>query len=227
MVSPKIGGGDFRDVVHSTQRIRDDTAARARSIHQRQVFDSVGLLLSGKEQPVTSTLVVPQGVYREATAGRFLCRSRDTGSLCEVEVQLPGGKLLRVQRNPLRHTLTFEGEVVSRWAFGGRAVPTEEERLSERLVVQLPTTFDLQEPPEKVERVFEEGRCLVAVRRRRHSAELRSPSPAGFVGAGSPAAGKPRGMGSPQESAGGVGVGRGLGGIGGGHNAIQQADCEL
>lgn len=223
LVSPKIGGGDFSDVVHSTQRIRDDTAARARSIHQRQVFDSVGLLLSGQEQPITSTLVVPQGVYREATAGRFLCRSRDTGTLCEVEVQLPGGRLLRVLRNALRRSLTFEGEVVSRWAFGGRAVPAEEERLGERLVVQLPATFDLAEPPERVERAFEEGRCLVAVRRRRHSAgaDGAGAGAAGCIGAGAPAAGIP----GAQDGASG-GVGRCLGGFGRGQN-VTHADCEL
>jgi len=209
LVSQKVGAGEGRglhQMVHSTQRIRDDNAARARSIHQRQQFDSVGFLLGGQQQqgPATTMLVVPQGVYREASAGRFMCRSRDGGAQCEVEVQLPGGRLLRVLRNPLRRTLTFEGEVVSQWAFNGHAPEiTEERRVCERLVVQLPPTCDLSVGPKRVERRFDEGRCLVVVE---HVGRVAGAASAGLPGA--------------QVGAGlGVVLGRGFGNV--------QAECEI
>lgn len=208
LVAGKVGavepGIAPQQIVHSTHRIREDTAARARSIHLRQQFDSVGLLLGGQpqEDAATATLVVPQGSYREAAAGRFLCRSRDGGSRCEVEVQLPGGRLLRVLRNPLRRTLTFEGEVVSRWAFCGHAPEVREDgHVAERLVVQLPPTCDLAAAPPRIERLFEEGRCLVEVPHTERSA--------GVAGAGAAAAG---GRSAP---------------AGDGAVAAGQAECEL
>lgn len=186
------GGSLARD----TQIERERTEARARVIRERQAFDTVGLLLSGGGGGAESEQVrrkeIEHGTFHdgeervagliggecESAAGRFLYRARDTGTRYEIEAQLPGGRLTRVLRNPLRRTLTFEGEVVSHWALGhshnGHRLPCspiaarapESEQLQERLVVRIPQGFDLAGPPAHVERAFAEGRCLVALHRR-------------------------------------------------------------
>lgn len=161
-VSPKIGAfenGDFNQVASNTQRIREDNQARARCIHERQLYDTVGTLLGDPNQQSNVAVVGPNvGKYRESSAGRFLYRARDTGNRYEVEAQLPGGRLIRVLRNPLRRTITFEGEVL---------LPAghPKETLEERLVVRIPPGFDLAGPPAHVERCFQEGRCFVACQR--------------------------------------------------------------
>jgi len=175
-LAPKIGApecGDLGQVSCSTMRIREDTEARARSIHQRQQFDTVGLLLGGGGPGQQSTVSVEAvvGAHREAAAGRFLYRLRDRGDLYEVEARLPQGLLLRVLRNPLRRTLTFEGEVACSRAppsggAAGAGASVAKERLEERLVVRVPAGFDLAGPPSCVERHFDEGRCFVALARR-------------------------------------------------------------
>jgi hypothetical protein len=79
------------------------------------------------------------------------------------------GRLLRVVRNPLHRTLTFEGEVPSRTSGPVRSSSTPElprRAVSvERLVVQIPPGFDLVGPPAHVERSFAEGRCHVMLHR--------------------------------------------------------------
>lgn len=175
LVAPKIGAADsssFCQVVSSTQRIRADTRARAQTIHERQQFDTVGLLLGGPGRQGTLTVDAPAGGCSETGAGRFLLRLRDAGARYEVEARLPRGRLLRVLRNPLRRTLTFEGEALGCWARGGAGGgPAVAEYLEERLVVRLPPGCDLAGPPECVERGLPEGRCFVAVRRRGEGSE--------------------------------------------------------
>jgi len=178
-IAPKIGAHEsntFDRVVSSTQRIRDDTAARARCIHERMDMDRVGQILSGQDdreidarherRPVGC--VAPAGLACESPAGRFLYRARDTETRYEVEAQLPGGKLLRVVRNPFKRTLIFEGELISHWTVASTAAATQEaERLRcDPLVVRIPPGFDLAGPPAHVERDFESGRCFVAFHRR-------------------------------------------------------------
>lgn len=185
------GGSLDRD----TQVERERTEARARVIRERQAFDTVGLLLSGgggggehdrpAREEMDATLhggeAMTAGLIGgecESAAGRFLYRARDAGTRYEVEAQLPGGRLTKVLRNPMRRTLTFEGEVVSHWALGhqqdGRRAPSspiaarapESEHFQERLVIRIPQGFDLAGPPAHVERAFADGRCLVALHRR-------------------------------------------------------------
>merc|ERR1719215_2219161 len=129
-VSPKVGA--VGEGAAFTRLIREDTQARARDIHQRQQRDSVASLIAGQAPPSSVTWVVPAGTFGEAQAGLFLCRSLDEGSRCDVEVQLPRGRLAHVHRNPYRRSLTFEGETDGRPA---------------RLVVQVPVGFDLSVPP--------------------------------------------------------------------------------
>lgn len=153
----------------ATRRVHEDTAARARSIHERQQFDSVGPLLGGGA-PHARQLPYPQtslqgGQGCEARQGSFVYRTRDAGACYEVEVQLPGGQLLRVVRNPLRRSLTFEGEILSQWELASPQEAHQKECPKERLVLQIPPGFDLQGPPARVERHFAQGRCLVAVAR--------------------------------------------------------------
>jgi len=166
VVSPKIGACETAQVASHTQRIREDTEARARAVHERQQFDTVGVLLGGPGRQAMVTVAAPEGSYSESAAGKFIVRCRDAGTRYEVEARLPGGRLRRVLRNPLRQTLTFEGEVLSHWAHGGAGGgPSAAEYLEERLVVRLPGGFDLAAPPARVERGFVEGRCLVEVQR--------------------------------------------------------------
>lgn len=167
LVSPKIGAAAAGKDYGSTRRIREDTEARARSIHQRQQFDTVASLLRGQDPQHSATLVVPQGMYRETSTGRFVCRSHEEGSRCEVEVQLSDGRLVRVLRNPYRRTLTFEGRVI-----GSQGEDLDQQRL----VVQLPSGYDLSSPPVRVERHFDEGHCLVILQEGgRHAAMGASP----------------------------------------------------
>jgi len=169
LVAPKIGateGGNFCQVANDTQRIREDTRVRAQTIHERQQFDTVGLLLGGPGRQSTFTVEAPVGAYSEVCAGRFVLRLRDAGGRYEVEARLPRGRLTRVLRNPLRKTLIFEGEVLSCWARGGAVGgPAMSEYLEERLVVRLPPAFDLMAPPACVERNLPQGHCFVAVYR--------------------------------------------------------------
>ncbi|CAE8596101.1 unnamed protein product [Polarella glacialis] len=151
------GGGGAAEA----QRIREDTEAKARSFHERQQFDSVGLILSGQARP-NVTGVAPSEGYEESRAGRFQYRAQEAGSRYEVEAHLPGGQLTKVSRNPLRRTLTFEGKVVNRWAVGQGAATVEEERL----VVRVPAGFDLSGPPVEIVRNFEQGGCFVAIDRK-------------------------------------------------------------
>lgn len=149
-------------------RAHEDNFARAKQIHHRHQADTVRSLLSGgKESHIRPAMAVvaPLGQFKEAHSGRYQYRVRDAGDQYEVEAHLPGGRLLRVLRNPLQRTLTFEGEVVSHWALG-RDVEGKAEQRKESLVVQVPAGFDLQAPPGRVERNFVEGRCLVAICKR-------------------------------------------------------------
>jgi len=152
LVSLKVGAEE--EDAGTTHRIRQDTAQRARHIHQRQQLDSVGALLREQASDTSASLVVPLGIFRESSAGGFLCRSRE-GACCEVEAWLPGGRLVRVLRNPFRRTLTFEGQLQDRAQEAG----------ARRLVVQLPAGYDLSSSPEHIDRRFAEGRCLVVVQR--------------------------------------------------------------
>lgn len=167
LVAPKIGTeecGDRRKVSCATRRISQENAVRARSIHERQQFDTVGLLLGGGALGSTATVVLPSGGCCDSSAGRFLYRARDMDRQFELEAQLPGGRLVRVSRNPLRQTVTFEGRVaVGRWALsavGSQSAP-EAECLTERLCVRVPPSFDLVGPPAQVQRNFAEGHCLL------------------------------------------------------------------
>mmetsp|Transcript_71599 Transcript_71599/g.138319 ORF Transcript_71599/g.138319 Transcript_71599/m.138319 type:complete len:1099 (+) Transcript_71599:93-3389(+) len=164
IVTPKIGTTET--VAKNTQTIHAETEFRARTIHERQRFDTVGMLMGGRGRQNAAIVVAPAGSCSEVAAGKFLVRCRDVGERYEVEVRLPGGQLSRILRNPLRRTLTFEGEAPSCWARGGAAGgrrPTASELMEERLIVRLPPNFDLTEPPAQVDRGFAEGRCFVAV----------------------------------------------------------------
>jgi len=164
-VTPKIGSTET--VAKNTQMIHAETEFRARTIHERQRFDTVGALMGGRGRQNAAIVVAPAGSCSEVSAGKFVVRCCDAGERYEVEVQLPGGQLSRILRNPLRRTLTFEGEAPSCWARGGAAGgrgPAASELMEERLIVRLPPNFDLTEPPAQVDRGFAEGRCFIAVR---------------------------------------------------------------
>jgi len=163
-VTPKIGTTE--SVAKNTQTIHAETEFRARTIHERQRFDTVGMLMGGRGRQNAAIVVAPAGSCSELAAGKFVVRCCDAGERYEVEVQLPGGQLSRILRNPLRRTLTFEGEAPSCWARGGAGGrgPTASELMEERLIVRLPPNFDLTEPPAQVDRGFAEGRCFIAVR---------------------------------------------------------------
>jgi len=165
-VTPKIGTTET--VAKNTQTIHAETEFRARTIHERQRFDTVGMLMGGHGRQNAAIVVAPACSYSESATGKFLVRCRDVGERYEVEVRLPGGQLSRILRNPLQRTLTFEGEAPSCWARGGAAGgrgSTASELMEERLIVRLPPNFNLTEPPAQVDRGFAEGRCFVAVRR--------------------------------------------------------------
>eukprot|EP00931_Biecheleriopsis_adriatica_P112338 TRINITY_DN8694_c0_g1_i1.p1 TRINITY_DN8694_c0_g1~~TRINITY_DN8694_c0_g1_i1.p1 ORF type:complete len:870 (-),score=151.42 TRINITY_DN8694_c0_g1_i1:83-2692(-) len=162
-VAGKIGAPDSYswDQAGETQRMHEDMEARSRSIQERQQFDSVGLLLSGKSRPHISGVDRLEDRYQESRAGRFQYRAQESGDRYEVEVHLPGGQLVRVTRNPLRRTLSFEGKVVNCWAVGAGSTDVE----AERLVVRVPPGFDVSDHPAEVIRNFSEGKCFVAVHR--------------------------------------------------------------
>lgn len=164
-VAGKIGapqeGKNVMEVVSEAQRIHEDMDARTRSIQERQQFDSVGLLLSGKAQANVVGVDRLEDRYQESRAGRFQQRAQESNNRYEVEVRLPGGRLLRVTRNPLRRTLSFEGQFVSHRAVGQRG----EEVQDERLLVRVPPGYDLSNPPADIIRNFGEGRCFVALHR--------------------------------------------------------------
>lgn len=185
-VSPKIGtrqAGAVGQVARDTQWVREDTEARARSVLHRQQCDTVGSLLgwsgssAARRSNSVGAVAEASAQSRENAAGRFLYRVRDAGPHFEVEAKLSGGRLLRVLRNPLRRTLTFEGEMAAANAPGaGRWSPTSTgaqldraqpgpELAEERLVVRIPPGYDLMGPPAHVERAFSEGHCLVALHR--------------------------------------------------------------
>mmetsp|Transcript_48035 Transcript_48035/g.88452 ORF Transcript_48035/g.88452 Transcript_48035/m.88452 type:complete len:969 (-) Transcript_48035:78-2984(-) len=176
-VSGKIGAQERQHVVANTMRIREDTEARARTIHERHRFDTVGLLLSGQadqghakvqrgwdidaagwDNRSTGVAALP-GQHKQGESGRFLYRVRDNVSAYEVEVHLPAGQLTRVLRNPMRRTLTFEGEIVDRWAVG------EDSQECEKVIIGVPSGFDLSATPQ-VDQDFENGRCLIVVPKR-------------------------------------------------------------
>lgn len=143
----------------STGGVPRDIATPAGNI--RNQLDSVGALLGGQAQQHAAAM--PAGACRESRAGPFVYRGRDAGACYELEAELPGGRLLRVWRNPLKRTIVFEGEILSHLP---RALASpQRERRQEQLHVQIPGGFDLQGPPMHVERRFAEGRCLVAVAR--------------------------------------------------------------
>lgn len=185
-VSPKIGAaecGGVGQVSRNTQWVHEDTEARARGVHQRQLCDTVGMLIGGSEPSAgrrrsnSVGAVAALGAQgHENEAGHFRYRVREAGPLLEVEASLPGGRLLRVMRNPLRRTLTFEGEAVSGQHVPERRSPPRSSRAidrrqplpdvaEERLVVRIPAGFDLMGAPAHVERAFSEGHCLVALHR--------------------------------------------------------------
>jgi len=107
------------------QRVHAETSFRARSVQQRHRVDSVGSLLhssvhsSAARAPVEMVSAPLGNVLNPVRVGRFQYRARDHGTHYEVEARIPGGELLRVSRNPLRRTITFEGQV--RPAAGGAA----------------------------------------------------------------------------------------------------------
>mmetsp|Transcript_69213 Transcript_69213/g.108315 ORF Transcript_69213/g.108315 Transcript_69213/m.108315 type:complete len:1077 (+) Transcript_69213:30-3260(+) len=163
-VSPKIGttdGGVFGQVARQTQQVREDTEARARSVHDRLQCDTVGLLINGSQRRSSSAGAIAERSHRQqCSEGRFVYRARDVGTHFEVEAELRGGRLVRVMRNPLRRTLTFEGEVANDMQEHHKPPLSQE-----RLVVRIPPGFDLMGPPAHVDRFFAEGRCLVALHR--------------------------------------------------------------
>lgn len=162
-VAGKIGapqeGRNVMQVVSEAHRIHEDMEARTRSIQERQQFDSVGLLLSGKSQASVVNVDRLEDRYQDSRAGRFQYRAQESNNRYEVEVRLPAGRLVRVTRNPLRRTLSFEGQFVSQRAVGHDGVQDE------RLLVRVPPGYDLSTPPAEVIRNFPEGRCFVAVHR--------------------------------------------------------------
>lgn len=159
-ISAKIGSSSMLQARTQTEQIWEDTEARARTIHERQQLDSVRLLIGGQAKQRVITIEVPTVAFQEARAGRFAYRFHHEKERFELEVHLPGGRLTRVMRNPLRRSLTFEGKAQTGAAGGGRERDIDEERL----VFRLPAGFDLNVAP-NVERHFEQGRCLVTVAR--------------------------------------------------------------
>jgi len=176
-VSPKIGtreSGGVGQLARNTQWVHEDTEARARGVYQRQSCDTVGSLLSGSEPArrrshSVGAVASAGSQSHEKAAGKFVYRVRDAGPFFEVEAQLPGGNLLRVLRNPLRRTLTFEGEAAGGQSQFGSWSPApsgpEARPPQERLVVRIPPGIDLVGAPAHVERAFSEGHCLVALHR--------------------------------------------------------------
>eukprot|EP00746_Dinoflagellata_sp_MGD_P069348 gnl/MRDRNA2_/MRDRNA2_28411_c0_seq1.p1 gnl/MRDRNA2_/MRDRNA2_28411_c0~~gnl/MRDRNA2_/MRDRNA2_28411_c0_seq1.p1 ORF type:complete len:784 (+),score=113.58 gnl/MRDRNA2_/MRDRNA2_28411_c0_seq1:277-2352(+) len=167
-VSPKIGAqnpGAFGKQVLDAQRVHSETTQRAQGILERQRFDAVGQLLqvSGENGELAFPVIAPSGAQRETSAGRFLCRVNNAGRQYEVEVQLPGGRLHKVTRNPFQRTLTFYGEIVSRW---GLMAPSDrglaEDKLQDQLTVHIPRGFDVTGPLH-TEKDFAEGKCIVVV----------------------------------------------------------------
>jgi len=163
-VSPKIGAHETPTsrFAATTQQIREDTEALARTIAKRQNLDTVGLILSGSSSGQTCA-------SQECKAGRFQYRVHDAGMSYEVEVHLPGGRLLRVLRNAHYRRLIFEGEIVSCWTLGRTSAERQgaevEERQEERLVLRIPPWFDLCGTPLRTERDFSAGRCFLVLRR--------------------------------------------------------------
>lgn len=160
-IAGKIGTseiGGAKQVAADIARIREDTEARAGTIRERQQFDSVGLLLGGQGRVNVVGVLAPEDCFQEVRAGRFYVRNQQAHDQYEVHVYLPGGRLTKVSRNPLRRTLTFEGKAISRW----QASPQEED---ERLVVRVPSGYDLSAEPAEVVKNFSEGRCFIALAR--------------------------------------------------------------
>jgi len=167
-VSPKIGAKDtgaFGRQVLDARRVHSETTHRAQGILERQRFDAVGQLLqvNNDKTELAFPSFAPSGAQRETSSGRFLCRVNNAGSQYEVEVQLPGGRLQKVTRNPYQRTLTFYGEIVSRW---GLSMPGDEgvteDKVEDRLVVHIPRAFDVTGPLQ-TEKEFEDGKCIVTV----------------------------------------------------------------
>eukprot|EP00405_Crypthecodinium_cohnii_P037208 CAMPEP_0206547910 /NCGR_PEP_ID=MMETSP0325_2-20121206/13573_1 /ASSEMBLY_ACC=CAM_ASM_000347 /TAXON_ID=2866 /ORGANISM="Crypthecodinium cohnii, Strain Seligo" /LENGTH=1123 /DNA_ID=CAMNT_0054047297 /DNA_START=181 /DNA_END=3552 /DNA_ORIENTATION=+ len=173
--SPQVGG--MLEAVSATQRVHDENVLRARSVQRRQHFDAVGALLG---RPSTDPyadggprhlLYVPAGGYKESSVGRFLVRSRDSPKGCEIEVHLPGGHLKKLSRNPHNKTLTVQGQVLSSWALSNRTDTQFAEGPSlETLVLQLPATVEVSEPPVRVDRHFEDGQCFITFSHRTRAA---------------------------------------------------------
>jgi len=161
VIASKIGAAheqkrNPRQVASDTKRHYEDNEARSRSIQERHTFDSVGLLLSGKAQPNVAGVDRLEETYQQSRAGKFQYRAHEAADRFEVEAHLPGGKLLRVTRNPLRRTLCFEGKAVS---LGPLAAEDE------HLLVRVPPGFDVVSAPAEVLKDFEKGRCWVALHR--------------------------------------------------------------
>lgn len=175
-VSPKVGA-EHRAA--AALGLQEDSVARARSIFEKHHFDSVGQLIGGQPARGAAVVVAPRGEFQESAAGRFLYRAKETVERFEVEVRLPRGRLLRVLRNPLRRTLTFEGQVTGqRERLSGRQrAPTVDQE--ERLIVRIPPGFDLVGEPAVVHRDFESGRCFVVVENKDGRAGLARASSTG------------------------------------------------
>lgn len=200
-VQPKIGSREAQDL-HSEAMLREmriekeRLESRARSIRERQDLDTVGALMRGDagrrrsssaagvrsppemipaEIAARAVQAQPGVQDLEGSSGRFLYRLHDNGRHFEIEAQLPGGRLTKVLRNPVRRTVTFEGEVFSHWTYAGRpgTASSEGRSLGESMTVRLPEGFDLTRPPH-VEKAFTEGRCLVVVHRQA-AASLMTP----------------------------------------------------
>mmetsp|Transcript_85149 Transcript_85149/g.150629 ORF Transcript_85149/g.150629 Transcript_85149/m.150629 type:complete len:1073 (+) Transcript_85149:35-3253(+) len=166
MLACKIGAAHEQErssgeVASDTRRLHEDNEARSRSIQERHNFDSVGFLLSGKAQPNVAGVDRLEDRYQESRAGKFQYRARETDDCFEVEALLPGGKLTRVTRNPLRRTLCFEGKALYGLASSLGPIPAEDEHL----VVRVPPGFDIVSAPAEVVKDFEQGSCFVALNR--------------------------------------------------------------
>lgn len=171
-VTAKVGtSGRAGNALRSdTQYIHEETTARARGIHERMESDGIGSILAWgprSAEPATYTdqaAVAPARETRVCDAGQFEYRIRDQGTRYEIETQVrDGGRLLRVTRNPLRSTVTYVAERGSGLhREGDRSDPED----VERLVVRVPTCFDLAGQPAAIERDFAQGRLLVAFHRR-------------------------------------------------------------
>lgn len=157
--------------VGETQRIREDTALRARSIHERQLHDEVGVLLRGgggdRSSVPTHVVEAHDGACRESRIGRFVCRLRDAGSEYEVEVLLHHGQLTQVTRNPSRRTITFEGTAGAQPQGRRHGDAGTHQRLS----VRMPAGFDLADLPSRLDKNFAKGWCAVAWPRLRSGLE--------------------------------------------------------